>query len=67
MRRRLLLALLLAGSMTLSGASSCSNPAGPCHKVGEWCGPDSCCSGLHCVYARTVNEYQSTCQPPTPD
>ena len=47
MIRRLLLAVLLAGSMTLGGTSGCSNPNEPeCLGYGEVCTVNGhCCTG----------------------
>jgi hypothetical protein len=52
--RRVLLAVLLAASMTLTGFSACESPLGEgrgdCGKRGQWCFEKSvqCCSGLTC-------------------
>ena len=55
MFRRLLLAVLLAASMTLSGVSSCATLSGSgkvdCGVKGQPCGSVmGCCEGLRCRY-----------------
>ena len=47
MFRRVLLALLLATSMTLSGVASCGT-TDPCKEGGEMCEPGECCDGYAC-------------------
>ncbi len=67
MFRRLLLALLLLGLMTLTGISSCDpiiDPGGFCISNTQVCGTDFlgvCCQGLVC--GARDDEGVSRCQP----
>lgn len=53
MFRRILLALLIASSMTLAGVSACEDASGLGGEIGcslalQPCGPGTCCDGLVC-------------------
>ena len=65
MIRRPLLAVLVALSMTLTGVASCESILGDedeCDIGGEWCAPNSCCSGMHCTYLPNVDDV-AVCRP----